>query len=152
MPQTLSNLLLTAWSRQRPEEGQPPGSVWDLASTADNHERVFDGRAPLYIALIGEEQKTRVFALVEDKAYLLQIALQGQTPRLHVAHLGSLEGGFYVEELGDDDVGLLFSHLDLPGLLEVRFGASNADEFKQLRKTLREWGEAPSVFPPRESE
>jgi hypothetical protein len=163
----LRNFLIGVWDWQHSRQGPRPGSVWEFAGNAENLERIFDGRTPLHLNLIGEEsEKARVFALVDEKAYLLQIVLQevGNIPRIEVAHLGSLEGGLYIEERGQDDIVLRFSHPALPGVLEV-VGYSEAvedpselhddigegvfaeaDEFEQLRTTLRKWGETQVVL------
>lgn len=163
----LRNFLIGVWDWQHSGQGPRPGSVWDFAGNPENLERIFDGRTPLHLNLIGEEaEKARVFALVDEKAYLLQIVLQevGNIPRIQVAHLGSLEGGLYIEERGQDDIVLRFSHPALPGVLRV-VGYSEAvddpselhddigegvfaeaDEFEQLRTTLRNWGETQVVL------
>jgi hypothetical protein len=50
-----------------------------------------------------------------------------------------------VEELGDDDVVVRFSHADLPAPLEERFGAGQASKFEDLRAVLRSWAVSPLI-------
>jgi hypothetical protein len=139
MRRTLPEYLIRLWSIQRGGKDEPP-DVWDFVTPLDA-ERVLGGE-PGLLVFVGEEENARVFALVGREAYLLQVVLTEASPRLQVEHLGALEGGTYIEEIGIDDTVIRFTHDRLPGPVEHGFRPSDAVTNEGLRATLRSWGEA----------